>query len=331
MKKLVKIPQDAELPLIGLIQVGVVDRGTNLLQLRPTTICNLNCIFCSTDSGKFSKYHVCDYIIDLDYFIDGLKEIVKLKGNKLHAHVDTVGEPLTYPKFLDLISNLKEIEEFETLAFETNGTLLKEEIIDELDEIGLTRINLSLHSLNEELAKQLTGFKDYNVSRMIELIKYINESNIDLTLTPVWIPGINDEEIIKIIEFAKSTIKNRKFPILAIQKYEVHKFGRKPRGIKPISWWKFYRKIEELEKQFQMRLRFLPEDFGIEKRRNLPIIFEKGEKVRVEIRALGWLNNERIGVAENRCVSVVNCNSNPGKILRVKILENRHNLYLAKT
>ncbi|MDI6826465.1 MAG: radical SAM protein [Candidatus Aenigmarchaeota archaeon] len=330
MKRLIRIPEDAELPLIGLVQLGVVDRGTNLLQLRPITTCNLNCVFCSTDSGKFSKCRVSDYMIDLDYFLDGLKEIIKFKGKGIHAHIDTVGEPLTYPMFIDLISRLSEIEEFETVAFETNGTLLTEEIIDELNEVGLTRINLSVHSLDDELAKKLTSFKDYNVSRIIELIGYVTNTPIELTLTPVWIPGMNDEEICKIIEFAKSTIKNKRFPILGIQKYEAHKFGRKPKGIKPISWWKFYRKLEGWEKQFKIKLRLSPKDFEVEKRRGLPRIFERGEKVKVEIKASGWLKNEMIGIAKDRCMTVVNCNANPGEILKVKILENKHNLYIAR-
>jgi uncharacterized Fe-S cluster-containing radical SAM superfamily enzyme len=329
MKKLVKIPQDADLPLIGLIQVGIVDRGTNLLQLRPSTTCNLNCIFCSTDSGNFSKYRVCDYVVDLNYFLDGLKEVLKFKGEKLHAYIDTVGEPLSYPKFLDLVSSLVEMKEFETVAFETNGTLLTEEIVNELEEIGVSRINLSIHALDENLAKKLVGIDSYEIARIVEMIKYIAKTKIELTLTPVWIPGLNDQEIPKIIELS-NLLKNKRFPKIGIQKYEAHKFGRKPKGIRPISWWKFYRKLEEWEKQFKTKLRIFPQDFGIEKRKSLPKVFRVGEKVKVEIKAPGWIKNEMIGVAKGRCITVVNCKASIGKILKVKILENKNNLYIAR-
>ncbi|MCE4627148.1 MAG: radical SAM protein, partial [Desulfurococcales archaeon] len=39
------------LPLVGTVFIGVIDRGTNVLQVRPTTLCPLNCIFCSVDAG----------------------------------------------------------------------------------------------------------------------------------------------------------------------------------------------------------------------------------------------------------------------------------------
>ncbi|MBT4440771.1 hypothetical protein HOC98_01565, partial [archaeon] len=52
---MIKINED--IPLMGCIAFGIIDRGTNLLQVRATSMCNLNCVFCSTDSGPFSQYH----------------------------------------------------------------------------------------------------------------------------------------------------------------------------------------------------------------------------------------------------------------------------------
>jgi uncharacterized Fe-S cluster-containing radical SAM superfamily enzyme len=329
MKTLVKIPEDAEIPLIGLVQVGIIDRGTNLLQLRPTSICNLNCIFCSTDAGKFSKYHVTEYIVEKNYFIDWLKEVMKFKG-KIHAFLDSVGEVFTHPKILDIISEISQLDGILSVAVETNGSLLNEDKIDELKELKLSRINLSLHSLNDELNKKLVGCEDYSTERIIESIRYITESKIDLTLTPVWIPGLNDEEIPRIIEFAKANIKNKKFPILGIQKYEAHKFGRKPKGVKPISWFKFFRQLEEWEKRFGVKLKISPLDFGIFKSKPLPNPFKVGEKVDVEIKAKGWMENEMIGLARERSITVVNCKENVGKILKVRILRNADNIYIAR-
>jgi uncharacterized Fe-S cluster-containing radical SAM superfamily enzyme len=329
MKTIVKIPEDAEIPLIGLVQVGIIDRGTNLLQLRPTSICNLNCIFCSTDAGKFSKYHVTEYIVEKNYFIDWLKEVVKFKG-KIHAFLDSVGEVFTHPKILDIISEISQLDGILSVAVETNGSLLNEDKIDELKELKLSRINLSLHSLNDELNKKLVGCEDYSTERIIETIRYITESKIDLTITPVWIPGLNDEEIPKIIEFAKANIKNKKFPILGIQKYEAHKFGRKPKGVKPISWFKFFRQLEEWEKRFGVKLKISPLDFGIIKSKPLPNPFKVGEKVDVEIKAKGWMENEMIGLARERSITVVNCKENVGKILKVRILRNADNIYIAR-
>ena len=44
-KFFLKIEDD--IPLIGHIAFGIIDRGTNLLQIRATSFCALSCIFCS--------------------------------------------------------------------------------------------------------------------------------------------------------------------------------------------------------------------------------------------------------------------------------------------
>jgi len=43
-----------DIPLFGCIAFGIIDRGTNVLQVRPISECPLACIFCSTDAGPYS-------------------------------------------------------------------------------------------------------------------------------------------------------------------------------------------------------------------------------------------------------------------------------------
>ena len=244
MKKLITIPKDADLPLIGAIMFGIIDRGTNLLQVRPTSVCNLNCIFCSTDAGPFSKSRVSDYEVELDYLIELFKEVAKFKEHKhLIAFVDSVGDPLTYPKIVELVQELKDVKGVENVGIETNGILLTREMVDELKEVGLTQVNLSLHTLDKNLAKRLSGVEFYEVEKIMEIAEYVAEKGIELVLTPVWIPGINDGEIERIIEFSKRINRNQKLPPLGIQKYQVHKYGRKIKGVKEISWYSFYKKL----------------------------------------------------------------------------------------
>jgi uncharacterized Fe-S cluster-containing radical SAM superfamily enzyme len=51
------------MPLVGHIAFGVIDRGTNILQVRPTTICPYNCIFCSVDAGPYSRYRQAEFVV----------------------------------------------------------------------------------------------------------------------------------------------------------------------------------------------------------------------------------------------------------------------------
>lgn len=324
MKKLIRIPTDVELPLVGSICFGVIDRGTNLLQIRPTTICPLSCPFCSVDAGPNSKRRVTDYVVDSNYLIEWAEETANYKGNyDLQMHID-FGDPSTYSELMKLVQGLKEIKGVETVSMETKSLLLNEEKIDKLAEVGLSRINLSLDSVDAEVAREMTGTKSYDVDRITELARYIGKK-MDLLITPVWVPGLNDEEIPKIIQFAKNHgIK------LGIQKYEAHKFGRKPRGIKPLTWWKFYQKLGEWEKEFDVKLRISHKDFRIQKRKMLPIVLEKGKKVKVKIKAPGWMRGEMIGVAKSRCVTVVDCKAELGDEAIVRILENKHNIYIGR-
>jgi hypothetical protein len=145
----------------------------------------------------------------------------------------------------------------------------------------------------------------------------------------VYVPGINDAEIPKLIRFAQEIGAGKRFPPLGIQKFEHYRYGRSPKGVKAQSWWQFFnRSIRPWEKEFGIKLRLDPaRDFGTVRRPFIPLVFSKGEKVTVEIRAPGWIHGEMLGVARNRVVSVYNCGKESGQV-RVKIVATKHNIYV---
>ncbi|MEM1588508.1 MAG: radical SAM protein [Candidatus Bathyarchaeia archaeon] len=181
MRKLIRIPEDVELPLIGCIAFGLIDRGTNLIQVRPVSGCNLNCIYCSVDEGPKSKTRVSSFIIDPNYLIEWFKALVNFKQIKnIEAHIDGAGEPTLHPKFREVVAKIAEIKNVNVISLQTNGTLLKEKWINELSEIGLSRINLSINALDDELAKKISGIEGYNVKNIIKLAEAIAQSSISL-------------------------------------------------------------------------------------------------------------------------------------------------------
>lgn len=321
---LIKIGEKSGIPLVGLIFIGVIDRGTSLLQVRPTTICNQNCPFCSVNANN-AKIHPNNFQVELKYLLKWIKEIVEFKEGEVEINFDSVGEVATYPSLIPLIENCAKIKGVKRLSMQTNGSLLTKEKIDKLEKAGLNQINLSINSLDKDLAVKLAGIKAYNIKKITELIEYISNSKIDLLLAPVWMPKINDEEIPKIIELAKKLNAT-----LGIQKYEVYKYSRKIKGGKAINWWKFYRQIEQWEKEFDVKLKLSAKEMGIEKRKRLPTVFEKNEKTIVEIKCPGWINGQMIGVSKNRCISVNHCDAKEGDKVKIKILENKNNIYLAE-
>src|SRR3990167_6776180 len=129
-----------DIPLLGCIAFGILDRGTNLLQIRATSVCNINCTFCSVDGGPLSSQHKVFYEIDCDYLLEEVARIVAIKGNDVEINIDSVGEPFCYPHLEKLVYGLRNIPGVERISIQTNGTLHK--------DIPVDVVNLSLHALD---------------------------------------------------------------------------------------------------------------------------------------------------------------------------------------
>ena len=331
-RALVRIGTDVDIPLVGAIAFGIIDRGTNVLQIRPTSLCPLSCPFCSTDAGPCSRHRAAEYVVDLDLMLDWVAWLVRFKGSKgVEAHIDTVGEPATYPQLVDLVQGLADIPGVDVISMQTNGVLLDERAVEELEAAGLARINLSIHALDPDLAKKLAGTENYDLEAVLSLAKAIANSKIDLLITPVWIPGMNDGEIPRLIEFAKSIGAGRRWPPLGIQKYLAHKRGRRPRGVMPMSWRAFYGALRALEERYGIKLILRPEDFGMFKTALLPSPFSPGEVVKVEITAPGWLKGEMTGVARGRAITLVRASGlEPGMKVLARVIRVKHTIYLAE-
>src|SRR3989338_4685721 len=321
--KLIRIDRSINIPLIGAIHIGVIDRGSNLLQVRASTYCNMKCTFCSTAANSFEIHHY-NYEVELNYLVDWIKEVIKLKNNQVNQiNIDSVGEPTAYPKIAELVRECKNLPQIEIVTMQSNGTLLNEKLIKSLEEAGLNRINFSIHSLEKEQSKTLFGAQNYNLKKTIENCRLINNSKIGLNLTPVYLPGINDNQIGSLIGFAKE-LNCR----ISIQKYEIYKYSRKEKKAKAQNWYKFYKYLEELEKKHNYKLKLGPSDFKIYKSPKIPLTLKRGEVTTGYVVMPGWIKNEVIAVANNRTVTVLNCCSNPGERIRIKILETKDSIYI---
>ena len=323
--RLIKIDRSSNIPLIGAIHIGVIDRGSNLLQVRASTYCNMKCTFCSTAANSLD-IHPYNYEIELDYLVDWIKEAIKLKNNDVsQINIDSVGEPVAYPHIAELIREVKKISGIEYVTMQSNGTLLSPIKIAQLEKAGLGRINLSIHSLDNDFSKQLFGSKYYDIEKIKATCKMIVDSNIELNITPVYLPGVNDDEIPELINLAKE-LKCK----ISIQKYELYKYSRKDKKTKMINWFKFYKKLDEWEKEFDYKLKLGPIDFNMKRSQRIPLVMNRDDIVPVKLVMPGWMPNEMIGVYNNRLVTVVDCDKPLNSIVRVKILETKDSIYIGK-
>ncbi len=333
MAKLIRVPDDVEAPLLGCIYFGIIDRGTNLLQVRPTTLCPLSCIFCSVDSGPKSKRRLAEFIVSPDYLLEVFKGVVKVKGEHgIEAHIDTVGDPLTHPKIVDIVQELASVPGVEVVSMQTHGALLTEKLAEELAEAGLSRVNLSIDALDVELARKLADTPSYDIKRVAEVAEFIAKSTrMDLLIAPVWVPGLNDAEIPRIIEFALKVGAGKRWPPLGIQKMEIHKHGRRPKGVKVMSWYRFYKELRELEKRVGVKLVLRPQDFGIHKRPRIPQVFKRFERVKVRVLGPGWFKGEKLGEARGRAVTLIGAHHvKEGATVTATVIEVKDGLYIAR-
>ncbi|MBK5113185.1 MAG: radical SAM protein [Candidatus Heimdallarchaeota archaeon] len=322
------------IPLIGSMYFGVIDRGTNLLQIRPITGCPLNCPFCSVDEGPISKTKLRDYLVDTDYLVNTYNAIVTEKNLKeAEAHLDGQGEPMAYPYLPELVQKLWENEKTKVVSIQTNGWYLTEKLIDELVEVNLSRINLSINALSSSLSKKLSGKGDYKIDKMLELAEYIANSKISLLLAPVWIPGVNDQDIEELVQFSLKVNPNEtKYPTLGIQNYLTHDVGRNLKGIQQKKFADFNQQLREIEKKFGAKnLVLKPYMFNTYKTEMIQNPMRINEVVNAEVVLLGRQLGEVIVKAKNRLIHVSNANHlSLGKNAKVRITRNRHNIFFAE-
>ncbi len=309
------------IPLIGNNAFGIIDRNTNIIEVKPVTGCNQNCLFCSVDEGLSSK-KTTEIVVEKDYLKEEFEKIAKFKGCEIEAYINSHGEPTSYGPLPELIKDLKAIENVSGVVMNSNGSLLDEEHIDRLAQAGLKRLNLSLNAIEPKKAKMLSGWGLYDVEKIKRTAKYASEK-IQVLIAPVWVPGLNDDEIPKIIKFTMELGAR-----IGIQNYLFYKRGRNP--VKPESWERFYEKLKKLEEEFGINLTKmdLKGEFNIKPTIALPKPFKKGQVIQAEIVCQGRYPNEKLAVAGGRNITIIGSEKETGPV-RAKIIRSKHNIFSA--
>ena len=326
-RELIYVTRESGIPLVGHTAFGLIDRGTNLIQVRPVSGCNLNCIFCSVDEGHTSSRKT-DYIVDTDYLVEEFARMAAIKSSDVEAHIDGQGEPFIYPYMVELLEKLRKVPQVKTISAQSNGMMLNEEKIKSMEGL-LDRVNLSIMSLDQQRGQVLAGTKSYSVEHVMGVARALANSKIDVLLAPVWVPGYNDEDIPKIIEFGQEIGAGKRYPAFGIQNYVRYQFGKKVKS-KPMKFEEFFKKLAELEEKYQLKLRLTPADFGIHRAQSLPKVFRSGDRVKLEIVAPGRVNGEMLAIASGRVIGVLT-DRPVGSHVSAEMTRTTDNIYVAKT
>lgn len=328
----VYVHRNSGIPLIGTLYFGIVDRGTNMIEVKPITGCNIDCIFCSVDEGKSSR-KTADFVVETEYLADEVRKLAGYKQDstesrkkgegcgevKLDLFINTHGEPLLYANIVELVKLLRGIEHVRTISAMTNCTLLTRKLADDLIHAGLNQLNLSLNAIDKAKANELAGTAGYDISQVLDMARYVADK-LKLIIAPVWIKGVNDEEIPKVAAFAKEIGAD-----IGIQNYLVHRKGRKI--AKQVEWDDFYAQLDKWEQETGVDLKAKEHTLG--KTRALEKPFRKGDVVTAELVSRGRMKNEMLAAAQGRVISLVYCEKQRGKV-KVHILRDKDNVFVGE-
>jgi cyclic pyranopterin phosphate synthase len=178
-------------PLID--QLGRVH--TNL-RISVTDRCNIRCFYCMPNEDvQFLPRREILTFEEIERFV---RVAASLGVNKLRL---TGGEPLVRSGLPELIARLAAIEGIYDIAVTTNGILLEEQAAA-LKDAGLTRINISLDSLSEEIFRRIARRSGLDrVLAGIAAAKAVGFKKI--RLNAVALKGITEPEIVPLTNFAR--------------------------------------------------------------------------------------------------------------------------------
>ena len=163
-------------------------RVIDYMRISVTELCNLRCRYCMPEDGIVKRAH--DEMMTAEETIDAVKAAVSLGIKKIRI---TGGEPLVKRGIVKLCDAISAIEGVEELCITTNGTLLPK-FGRELREAGVSRVNISLDTLDPDKYREITRVGE--LSNALAGIDAAFEAGFDnIKINNVLMGGFNDDEI----------------------------------------------------------------------------------------------------------------------------------------
>ena len=175
-------------------------REISYLRLSVTELCNLRCRYCMPEEGVCKKRH--EDMLTREEMLDAVKAAAELGIRKVRI---TGGEPLVKRDILSICRGVARTEGIEEVCITTNGLLLPE-LAKPLREAGVSRVNISLDTLDEKKYAYIT--RRGSLAGAVAGIKAALDAGFDMVkINTVLIGGFNDDEIPTLAELT------RRYPI----------------------------------------------------------------------------------------------------------------------
>lgn len=165
------------------------------LRVSLTDRCNLNCVYCRPK--EWVKLLRREELLSFEEIVKFVQFVTPLGVEKVRL---TGGEPLLRRDLVKLVGMIASIKGIKDITLTTNGVML-EEFAGVLKNAGLSRVNVSLDTLNRRKFSQITGYD--RLPKVLRGIKVARDAGLEpLKVNVVVLKGINDKEILDFVNFA---------------------------------------------------------------------------------------------------------------------------------
>jgi cyclic pyranopterin phosphate synthase len=175
-------------------------RGHDYLRISLIDSCNLRCTYCMPENIRFlppSKLMAADELVAIaGVFVEAGVSKIRLTG----------GEPLLRRDAELIFRGLANLGV--ELAITTNGLLLHE-FLDLFAEIGLTKLNISLDTLDSERFAAITRRDQFAIVK--QNIDLALQRGFHVKLNMVVMRGVNDDELIDFVALGQNTDLHLRF------------------------------------------------------------------------------------------------------------------------
>ncbi len=172
------------------------DRTIDYVRIAVTDRCNLRCFYCMPANGI--PYEPKAHLLSYEEITRLLRVLGELGFRKVRF---TGGEPFLRKDFMKLLENTSALPAFESIHITSNGTLLQKHL-PRLKELGITKINLSIDSLDKDRFHKITRRDDF--VKVMDTFHLLIANGFQLKLNAVIMKGINTQDIIPLAELAKN-------------------------------------------------------------------------------------------------------------------------------
>ncbi|KAA8892283.1 GTP 3',8-cyclase MoaA [Helicobacter pylori] len=176
--------------------VDSFNRVIDYIRVSVTKQCNFRCQYCMPTAPL--NFFDDEELLPLDNVLEFLKIAIDEGVKKIRI---TGGEPLLRKGLDEFIAKLHAYNKEVALVLSTNGFLLKK-MAKDLKNAGLSRVNVSLDSLKSDRVLKISQ-KDA-LKNALEGIEESLKVGLKLKLNMVVMKGVNDDEILELLEYAKN-------------------------------------------------------------------------------------------------------------------------------